>query len=97
MRKNRFYEETLPEGYREAFTADAGDRKLGSRLAAATMLTNAVLFFVLFLSRNHSTAVSRFSASAFIFSRIASQARARWLHSFFSSAFISAKVLPMGS
>ena len=49
MRKSRFYEETLPDGYREAFTADAGDRKLGSRLAAATMLTNAVLFFLLFL------------------------------------------------
>ena len=48
--RNRFYEETLPEGYREALVVDAGSSKLGSRLAAATMLTDTVLFAVLYFA-----------------------------------------------
>ncbi len=45
--KNRFYEETLPGGYREALVVDAGNRKLISRIRNITVLTNAVLFPVL--------------------------------------------------
>ena len=48
--KNRYYEETLPEGYREALAVDAGDGKLGARLAAVTMLTDSVLFALLWFA-----------------------------------------------
>ena len=30
-KKNRFYEESLPAGYREALVVDAGDRRVGTR------------------------------------------------------------------
>ena len=48
-KKSRFYEETLPEGYREALVIDAGNGKLMSGLRNATMATNAVLFAAVFL------------------------------------------------
>lgn len=48
-KKNRFYEETLPEGYREAMVVDAGNRDLGSRLTKATALANMILFAAIFL------------------------------------------------
>ena len=47
-RKNRFYEETLPEGYREELVVDAGGSELGSKLKTATVLTDAVLFGIAF-------------------------------------------------
>lgn len=46
---NRFYEETLPEGYREAMVVDAGNRELGARLTKANVLANTVLFAAIFL------------------------------------------------
>ena len=48
LRKNRFYEETLPEGYREALVIDAGSGKLMSRLSTVTVLMNFVLFGLIF-------------------------------------------------
>lgn len=48
MKTNRFYEETLPEGYREVLTLDAGEGKFGSRLAAAAMIVNAALFILIY-------------------------------------------------
>ena len=47
-RKNRFYEETLPEGYREELLVDAGDCELGSKLKTITVVTDAVLFSIVF-------------------------------------------------
>ena len=49
-KRNRFYEETLPEGYREAFVVDSGSGRLGSRLKTAVMLTEIVLFAVIFFA-----------------------------------------------
>lgn len=43
----RYYEKSLPEGYREAQVIDACDKKLGSRLAAASSITITVLFTVI--------------------------------------------------
>ena len=48
-RKDRFYEETLPEGYREALTVDAGNGKLMARLRNITVLSNTVMFAAVFL------------------------------------------------
>lgn len=42
--RNRFYEKTLPEGYREALVVDAGSGTLSSALKAVTLLADAVLF-----------------------------------------------------
>ena len=47
MKTNRFYEETLPEGYREALTLDAGEGKLGARLAAAAMIVMCWLYLLI--------------------------------------------------
>ena len=47
---NRFYEETLPEGYQEAFVVDANDKDSYSKLTTATLLINTVLFVVIFSS-----------------------------------------------
>ena len=46
--KNRYFEETLPEGYRKAFVVDPGSGRLGSRLKTAVMLTELVLFAVIY-------------------------------------------------
>ncbi len=52
---NRYYEETLPEGYREALVIDANDKKRGVALQIASMVTVAVLinlfFFIYALPR----------------------------------------------
>ena len=48
--KNRFYEETLPEGYRETLVIDAGNGKLMSRMTTVTVVMNFVLFGVIFLA-----------------------------------------------
>lgn len=48
MEKNSFYEETLPEGYREALVIDAGSGKLSSKLKTITVLTDALLFGVIY-------------------------------------------------
>lgn len=50
IKKNKFYEETLPEGYREALTVDAEDRRLGTIMTAATMIMNAVLFALIWFA-----------------------------------------------
>ena len=44
----RYYEESLPEGYSEAFAVDANDKKTDMRLQVAAMITVAVLINVFF-------------------------------------------------
>ena len=45
---NRYYEETLPEGYTEALVIDANDKKLSLRLQVAVIITVVVLINVFF-------------------------------------------------
>ncbi len=52
---NRFYEESLPDGYSEALVIDSNDKKRGAVLRAAAIITAAVsvnaLFFIYALPR----------------------------------------------
>ena len=45
---NRYYEESLPEGYSEALVIDSNDKKQGMRLQVAAIITAAVLINVFF-------------------------------------------------
>ena len=45
---NRYYEEILPEGYSEAFTVDANDKKQGMKFQVAVFISIAVLINLLF-------------------------------------------------
>ena len=47
---NRYYEETLPEGYREALVIDANDKKQSLRLQIAVIITVAVLINLFFFT-----------------------------------------------
>ena len=44
IKKNSFYEETLPEGYREAKVVDSGDSRLRSRFTIAAIVLDIVIF-----------------------------------------------------
>ena len=48
--RKKYYEETLPEGYREALVIDAADSKLGTRLTVITLLLNAALFALIWFA-----------------------------------------------
>ena len=46
----RYYEEELPDGYTEAFTVDANDKKSSLKIRIASLITSVVLINVFFFS-----------------------------------------------